>query len=207
MKRSQLLSTYTASLLDSQRAFSNENGDYERHIGVGLSELARHSPRHVWAELDLLPAQRAYDCPTDLISVFATHYGRDEKAQRHPWDADYPSARLPEVSLYHGGDGTRCLQVRPAPSYALMSQLGAVCAYEYTAAHIVTEDVCTLTEVDVQLVILRAQAEAMRELAMRNSTTPVNVRDGLTNSPQNGTPSYLYTLLMNEFYERVRLIC
>ena len=207
MKRSQLLSTYTASLLDSQRAFAEVKGDYGRHIEVGLSELARHRPRHVWAELDLLPWQRTYDCPPDLISVFATHYGRDEKAQRQPWDADYPSVQLPDVRLYHRRDGTRCLQVQPAPSYALMSQLGAVCTYEYTAAHIITEEVCTLTEVDVQLVILRAQAEAMRELAMRNSTTPVNVRDGLTNSPQNGTPSYLYTLLMNEFYERVRLIC
>ena len=205
MNRTDLLKAYSESLLDSQRAFKAV--DFERHMDTALRELAQFRPRRVLAELNAMPMQREYECPVDLIQVLATHFGRAEKAQRQPWDAGYPTQRLPDVTVQYRADGSRYLQVFPAPSYQLMVQIGAVVGYEYSAAHIVTEEVCTLTEVDVQLAILRAQAEAMRELAMRNSTQPTQIKDSLTNTPANGTPSYLYTLLMNEFYERVRRIC
>lgn len=205
MNRPDLLKAYSDSLLDSQRAFKAD--DFGRHMDTALRELAQFYPRRMLAELNAMPMQREYECPADLIEVLATHYGRAEKAQRQPWDAGYPTQRLPEVTVQYRADGSRYLQVFPAPNYQLMAQIGAVVGYEYSAAHIVTEEVCTLTEVDVQLAILRAQAEAMRELAMRNSTQPTQIKDSLTNTPANGAPSYLYTLLMNEFYERVKLIC
>ena len=205
MNRPNLLKAYSESLLDSQRAFKAE--DFERHMDTALRDLTQFRPHRVLAELNVLPMQREYECPADLIEVLATHYGRAEKAQRQPWDAGYPTQRLPEVTVQYRADGSRYLQVFPAPSYQLLAQIGTVVGYEYSAAHIVTEEVCTLTEVDVQLAILRAQAEAMRELAMRNSTQPTQIKDSLTNTPANGAPSYLYTLLMNEFYERVRRIC
>ena len=205
MNRPDLLKAYSDSLLDSQRAFKAD--DFGRHMDTALRELAQFYPRRMLAELNAMPMQREYECPADLIEVLATHYGRAEKAQRQPWDAGYPTQRLPEVTVQYRADGSRYLQVFPAPSYQLLAQIGTVVGYEYSAAHIVTEEVCTLTEVDVQLAILRAQAEAMRELAMRNSTQPTQIKDSLTNTPANGAPSYLYTLLMNEFYERVRRIC
>ena len=205
MNRPNLLKAYSESLLDSQRAFKAE--DFERHMDTALRELTQFRPHRVLAELNVLPMQREYECPADLVQVLATHYGRAEKMQRQPWDAGYPTQRLPDVKVRYRADGSRYLQVFPAPNYQLMAQIGAVVGYEYSAAHIVTEEVCTLTEVDVQLAILRAQAEAMRELAMRNSTQPTQIKDSLTNTPANGSPSYLYTLLMNEFYERVRRIC
>ena len=205
MNRPDLLKAYSDSLLDSQRAFKAD--DFGRHMDTALRELAQFYPRRMLAELNAMPMQREYECPADLIEVLATHYGRAEKAQRQPWDAGYPTQRLPEVTVQYRADGSRYLQVFPAPSYQLMTQIGAVVGYEYSAAHIVTEEVCTLTEVDVQLATLRAQAEAMRELAMRNSSMPTQVKDSLTNTPANGTSSYLYTLLMNEFYGRVRRIC
>ena len=205
MNRPNLLKAYSESLLDSQRAFKAE--DFERHMDTALRDLTQFRPHRVLAELNVLPMQREYECPADLVQVLATHYGRAEKMQRQPWDAGYPTQRLPDVKVRYRADGSRYLQVFPAPNYQLMAQIGAVVGYEYRAAHIVTEEVCTLTEVDVQLAILRAQAEAMRELAMRNSTQPTQIKDSLTNTPANGTPSYLYTLLMNEFYGRVRRIC
>ena len=205
MNRPNLLKAYSESLLDSQRAFKAE--DFERHMDTALRDLTQFRPHRVLAELNVLPMQREYECPADLVQVLATHYGRAEKMQRQPWDAGYPTQRLPDVKVRYRADGSRYLQVFPAPNYQLMAQIGAVVGYEYSAAHIVTEEVCTLTEVDVQLAILRAQAEAMRELAMRNSTQPTQIKDSLTNTPANGTPSYLYTLLMNEFYGRVRRIC
>ena len=205
MNRPDLLKAYSDSLLDSQRAFKAE--DFERHMDTALRELAQFYPRRMLAELNAMPMQREYECPADLIEVLATHYGRAEKAQRQPWDAGYPTQRLPEVTVQYRADGSRYLQVFPAPSYQLLAQIGTVVGYEYSAGHVVTDSYSSLTPVLVHLAILRAQAEAMRELAMRNSSMPTQVKDSLTNTPANGTPSYLYQLLMDEFYGRVKRIC
>ena len=205
MNRPDLLKAYSDSLLDSQRAFKAD--DFGRHMDTALRELAQFRPRRVLAELNSMPMQREYECPADLIEVLATHYGRAEKAQRQPWDAGYPTQRLPEVTVQYRADGSRYLQVFPAPSYQLLAQIGTVVGYEYSAGHVVTDSYSSLTPVLVHLAILRAQAEAMRELAMRNSSMPTQVKDSLTNTPANGTPSYLYQLLMDEFYGRVKRIC
>ena len=205
MNRPDLLKAYSDSLLDSQRAFKAE--DFERHMDTALRDLAQFRPHRVLAELNAMPMQREYECPADLIEVLATHYGRAEKAQRQPWDAGYPTQRLPEVTVQYRADGSRYLQVFPAPSYQLLAQIGTVVGYEYSAGHVVTDSYSSLTPVLVHLAILRAQAEAMRELAMRNSSMPTQVKDSLTNTPANGTPSYLYQLLMDEFYGRVKRIC
>ena len=205
MNRPNLLKAYSESLLDSQRAFKAE--DFERHMDTALRELTQFRPHRVLAELNVLPMQREYECPADLVQVLATHYGRAEKMQRQPWDAGYPTQRLPEVTVQYRADGSRYLQVFPAPSYQLLAQIGTVVGYEYSAGHVVTDSYSSLTPVLVHLAILRAQAEAMRELAMRNSSMPTQVKDSLTNTPANGTPSYLYQLLMDEFYGRVKRIC
>ena len=205
MNRPDLLKAYSDSLLDSQRAFKAD--DFGRHMDTALRDLAQVSPRNVLAQLNVLPMQRECECPPDLIRVIATHYGRAEKMQRQPWDVAYPAHRLPDVMVRYRADGSRYLQVSPPPSYEMMTQLGAVVEYEYSAKHILTDEHNSLTPVLEQLLVLRAQAEAMRELAMRNSTQPTQIKDSLTNTPANGTPSYLYTLLMNDFYERVRRIC
>ena len=205
MNRPDLLKAYSDSLLDSQRAFKAE--DFERHMDTALRDLTQFRPRRMLAELNAMPMQREYECPADLIEVLATHYGRAEKAQRQPWDAGYPTQRLPEVTVQYRADGSRYLQVFPAPSYQLLAQIGTVVGYEYSAGHVVTDSYSSLTPVLVHLAILRAQAEAMRELAMRNSSMPTQVKDSLTNTPANGTPSYLYQLLMDEFYGRVKRIC
>ena len=205
MNRPDLLKAYSDSLLDSQRAFKAD--DFGRHMDTALRELAQFYPRRMLAELNAMPMQREYECPADLIEVLATHYGRAEKAQRQPWDAGYPTQRLPEVTVQYRADGSRYLQVFPAPSYQLLAQIGTVVGYEYSAGHVVTDSYSSLTPVLVHLAILRAQAEAMRELAMRNSTQPTQIKDSLTNTPANGSPSYLYQLLMDEFYGRVKRIC
>lgn len=207
MKRPDLIQAYKSSLLDAQRAFTADEEDYARHIIVALDEVNRLRPRHVLGTLMINAGAVEYPCPDDLITVFATHYGRNEKTYRNPWDANYPSVFLPSVFVAFDAMGHRVLRLNRTPSAHLISVLGSVCEYEYTAAHIVTAEVSTLTAIDAGLVMLRAQAEAMRELAMRNSSQPTQLRDGLTNSPANGTPSHLYTLLMSEFNERVRLTC
>ncbi|MGC8165252.1 hypothetical protein ACP3WT_27055, partial [Salmonella enterica] len=62
----------------------------------------------------------------------------------------------------------------------------------------------TISPGDRDLLILRAQAEAMREMVMRNIKKPVQQRDGLNSAPKNMTPSAFYDKLMEEWARRVR---
>ena len=48
-----------------------------------------------------------------------------------------------------------------------------------------------------------AQAEAMRELSMKNATTAYQLREGISATPKNGTPAYLYQELLAEFERRL----
>ena len=57
----------------------------------------------------------------------------------------------------------------------------------------------TVSAPDRALLLLRAQAEAMRELAMRNVVKPQQMRDGYTSMPRNGTPAALFESLLAEF--------
>ena len=65
MNRPNLLKAYSESLLDSQRAFKAE--DFERHMDTALRELTQFRPHRVLAELNVLPMQREYECPADLV--------------------------------------------------------------------------------------------------------------------------------------------
>ncbi len=49
------------------------------------------------------------------------------------------------------------------------------------------------------LLLLRAQAEAMQELAARNIAKPVQLRDGQGGAPRNGVPAALHAQLMDAF--------
>ena len=60
----------------------------------------------------------------------------------------------------------------------------------------------TILAGDRELLLLRGQAEAMRELAMRGVAKPVQLRDGLGMGPRNAHPAALYDALLCEFRER-----
>ena len=57
----------------------------------------------------------------------------------------------------------------------------------------------TVEAKDRALFLLRAHAEVARELAARNITKPVRLRDGFSQGPRNATPAALYDALMREF--------
>ena len=95
------------------------------------------------------------------------------------------------------------LQAQPAPSARQIQILGNRCELEYCADHVLTDTACTLDSELLDLLHLRAQAEAMRDLAMRNATTSYQLREGIGSVPKNGTPAYLYQELLAEFERRV----
>jgi hypothetical protein len=59
----------------------------------------------------------------------------------------------------------------------------------------------TVALVDRPLLLLRAQAEAMLELTLRNAAKPVQLRDGLSGTPRNSTPAALHATLLAMFAE------
>ena len=189
----------TSSMLDSKRMFKDE--DYPRLLRTALAALNAVRPLHKVEVLELEAWQALYPCPEDLNSVFACWWGRSYKAHAAIWADDYPG-RLPEWRVLPGAQG-RLLQAQPAPSARQIQILGNRCELEYCADHVLTDTACTLDSELLDLLHLRAQAEAMRDLAMRNATTSYQLREGIGSVPKNGTPAYLYQELLAEFERRV----
>jgi len=81
-------------------------------------------------------------------------------------------------------------------------------AYEFTykASQILGDDLTknTLLESAIPIVLIRAQAEAAREMALRNIHKPVSLNTPVGGVPSNGTPMGIYQALMIEFEKQVK---
>jgi hypothetical protein len=62
----------------------------------------------------------------------------------------------------------------------------------------------TLLESAIPIVLIRAQAEAAREMALRNIHKPVSLNTPVGGVPSNGTPMGIYQALMIEFEKQVK---
>ena len=90
----------------------------------------------------------------------------------------------------------------PAPSQANIDDAGATLPYYHIVPHVIHASNGALTTIPAALrglLILRAQVEAMRQLAMRNSQKQVSMMEGYGNVSRNGTASYLFEALSQEF--------
>lgn len=202
LKREDFEAKLRASFVDSVRGFKDK--DYARHTDEAFRELGKRRPRIVLDNFLLVPGCSTYTCPNDLNDVQSCLWGRNHKAQVAIW-ADNRIGQLPDLKVSYTSDGSRVLQLVPMPSARDIYIVGYVCEYTYAASHIWTDKVCTLNAYEEGLLMLRAQAEAMRELGMKNVTTPSQLREGMSSTPKNGTPSYLFSVLMDEFDRKVQL--
>lgn len=200
--RSAVITELKASLLDSAKLFRDT--DWPLLVELALADLSRRSPRHARCELQLQADRDEYPAPPDLVGVQAMLWGVNYKAHRPAWEPGYPGV-LPQVTVI-GSPGARSLLLTPAPTGAQIASLGARCPIRYTADHLLTDDaaVCTLSAGQLQLLLLRAQAEAMRTMSMHNISRPAQMRDGMNQFPRNSTPGALYHELMAEFERRTQ---
>lgn len=193
-----LLQDYRASLHDARAVFADDDSDLLRHLRTACREVARHKrPRTLAAEITLVADQVEYTgVPDDLLLPKVSQWGF---VNVKPWLA--PRDPLPVISLLDGS--TRKLLLRPPPTAAQISAFGSTYVYYYLAAHTLDVDTGTTTvaEQDRDLVVLRAQVEAMRELAIRDAGKPVTLRGGSPSgsAPKIGTPAALYQSLLAEF--------
>lgn len=197
-----LLPDYTASLNEARLVFG-EDGSQEqadaltRHLRTAASAMSiAKRPRTCMGSLSLVADQASYaTVPADLLLPKVATWG---VSTLQPWQL--PPGPLPIITLAEF-EGVPMLVLNPPPSSCQISAFGSAYAFYYFGAHQITEDAGTSTvqEKDRHLVILRAQAEAMRETAMRNAHKPVTLRDAGGGMTRNMTPSALFEKLLTEF--------
>jgi hypothetical protein len=201
MSLADLVADLKASLHDAASVFTAAaDADFERLLNIAASALGWKRPRRLRASLTLVADTADYPAPAGMLYLIQDAWS-DPSRLPPPWEPSHPGA-LPRVSVVEIG-GVQTILFSPAPSAAHILALGSDYSFIYRAAHSISATAAstTIQPDDRGLLLLRAQVEALREIALRNSAKPVAMRDGLSGMPKNGTASYLFEILMREFEE------
>lgn len=199
MDRATLRDELKASLLNAAEAFTDP-ADFDRHLDRAASDLSRRRPLRLTASLTLKANQAAYTpVPDDLVRPVFTRWANSERIDRPPWAKKHPPPR-PRITLVNEG-GTRELRVTPVPTATELATFGDTLQYDYEARYTIGESDAdtTVKPEDRWLLLLRAQAEAMGELAMKNVDRPVRVGTEGGSQSANATPAGLRERFMKEF--------
>ena len=186
------------SLHDAGNAFDKPNdADWKRLLGVALTAMQAKRPRTLLGTLTITADEVRYALTASDFAQYKTHIWGSRPPK--PWDPYYPGA-LPRVQAVHDVAGW-ALMFDPAPAAEHIAAYGSTFKFWYFGTHVLGAEAAdtTLAEADRSLLILRAQAEAMRELSMRNINKPVQLRDGFSGQPRNSTPAALYRELLREW--------
>lgn len=197
MSRTDLVADLKDSLHDAASVFTAAaDADFVRHLNKAALDFKRVRPLTKDGQITLEAGVATYTAPAGMTDFVLETWS---DACPKQWEAAYPGL-LPRALLI-GPAGARKLHLSPAPSAMHLAAMGATYKFIYTAAHSIGEQASdtTIDAGDRGLLLLRAQAEALRELAIRNVGKPVQMRDGYTGTPRNGTPAALYQTLMQEF--------
>lgn len=197
MSEADLVGDLKASLQDAADVFNAANdADFKRHLGLAALDLTRFRPRTLLATITLIADQFDYAAPADCLVFKSALWGG---TRPHPWDKNWPGP-MPAAKVVQGYAG-RELHLLPAPTSAQINTLGSAYKFYYFAAHVISATAAStsIQAGDRGLLLLRAQAESMKEMAMRNIKKPVQMRDGLSTGPRNGTPAALFEALMQQF--------
>jgi len=202
LSRADLVADLKGSLHDAASVFTAAaDGDFSRFLDAAALDLSRYRPLTLVGNLTLSAGVDEYAAPSDLMDITAPLWGLGQSAPAF-WDDAWPG-RPPRVSTA-GRPGARVLVFAPAPTGRQIGAWGAAYKFFYRAVHSIGAAAAetTVAPADRGLLLLRAQAEALREMSIRNSGKPVQMRDGATGTPRNGTPAALYQALMDEFERR-----
>lgn len=206
MSRADLVADLQASLQDAASLFTAaDSADYIRHLDMAALDLGRHRHRTLLGTLTVIAEQYQYAAPADLLVPKSAIWGRTHQMRYRPWDRRFPGT-LPRIELVETPDGNK-LHLIPAPTADQITQLGGQFDFYYFAGHSIADDAAqtTIASYDRGLLILRAQAEAMAELAMRGVGKAIKPMMGGSGTPRNGTPAALAQQFMDTFYWQVKL--
>jgi hypothetical protein len=187
------------SLNDAGGVFNTAgDADWRRFIATALVAMETKRPRTLLGTVTLTAEEVRYPLSLPEFAQYKTHVWGARALK--PWLPAYPGA-LPRVAAVQEGAGAWALMFDPAPTAGHISAYGSNFKFWYFGKHALALDPApsTLAPGDRPLLLLRAQAEAMRELSMRNVNKPVSVRDGFSGAPRNSTPAALFQVLLQEF--------
>lgn len=206
MDLASLVTDLKASLHDSAAVFkAADDADFKRFLGAALPDLQFKRPITRLSELALVPGVDRYAVPAADFAALKTHTWGDPgmlgRLALKPWEPGYPGA-VPRVSEQWDG-AAWWLALDPYPTAAQIAAWGPVMPFWYFARHVLGTLAAdtTVNPLDRGLLLLRAQVEAMRELAIRNAAKPVQLRDGMSGTPRNSTPAALAEQLLQMFHE------
>lgn len=198
-----LVADLKRSLHDSAAVFNAAaDADFVRFLNQALPDMGWKRARTQLGQITLTAGEANYSLVeySDFYN-YKMHLWDKGAAFPQAWEPGYPGA-LPRVSAYKDGAGS-WLAFTPAPSAAHIAVRGSAFKFYYFGKHVIGADAAdtTVNDVDRGLLLLRAQAEAMLEMNLRNIAKPVQLRDGLSGTPRNSTPRALYDALLAAFME------
>ncbi len=200
MTLNELAAELKVSLHDSATVFkAADDADFKRFLLAALPDMQVKRPLTRYATVQVEPNVAKYALREADFAALKTHIWGDYEFAPKPWEPGYPG-KLPVVDVVWD-EGRWWLTMAPAPNALHVAAFGRDVRIWYFAKHVLGDEagMTTVNVMDKGLLLLRAQAEAMREMAIRNVNKPVQLRDGLSGTPRNSTPSALYEALMNAF--------
>jgi hypothetical protein len=168
MLLSALVADFKASLNDAAAQFrAPADADFARLLGVALLDMQAKRPVTKLGQVTLFPLQARYAVTNEDFAALKVHQWADPASTPKPWDPCYPGA-VPRVAAQWGG-ASWWLEFSPAPTPRQLAVWGSEFRFWYFARHVLSETAgqTTVNPADRGLLLLRAQAEALRELAMR----------------------------------------
>lgn len=201
MKRADLVADLKASLHDTAAVFTAPlDADFHRFLDQALPDLQFKRPITRLGNVTLVAGTPRYLMAAADFAAFKLHQWGDLSRAPKPWEPGYPGA-VPRVEAQWDGSAWWVV-LDPAPTGSHVACFGDQLQFWYFARHVVddSDGGTTVNALDRGLLLLRAQAEAMRELMLRNVSKPVQMRDGYSGTPRNSTPAALNQQLLDEFW-------
>lgn len=205
MSKADLVASLKDSLHDAAKVFAVDGAEpdvaFERFLAQALPDMQAKCPVTRLGTLTLTANFARYSVAGATgFAAFKTQLWGDTTCYK-PWEPMYPG-KVPRVTASYEG-GQWWLDFDPAPSARHIASYGSKFDYWYYGLHAVGVLAADTTIAPQQrgLLLLRAQAEAMRELSIRNAGKPVSMRDGLSGTPRNSTAAALWKDLMTHFNE------
>lgn len=201
MSQADLVADLKRSMHDSAAVFDAPlDADFVRFLQQALPDMGWKRPRTQLGQVTLTAGEANYTL-AGLPNFYGYKLHMWDQGAGYPqaWEPGYPGA-LPRVSSYKDGAGN-WLAFSPPPSAAHVALRGSAFKFYYFAIHTIGAAAVdtTVAAGDRGLLLLRAQAEAMLELTLRNMGKPVQLRDGLSGTPRNSTPAGMQEVLMRMF--------
>ncbi len=200
MSKADLVADLRGMLKDAVNKFAGEaNEDLERILDFAALDLGRVRPRVRLGSITVIANQTEYTAPADFLRPLSLIWGHEKRAERSPWDSNWPKT-IPSIEFVESDSGL-VLLLSSKPSATQIVDFGSLCKFKYFAGHSV-DAVAANTSVkpaDRHLLLIRATAQALSELAANGISKPVQLGPGVGSMPKNGTPAALAESLLEQF--------